>query len=675
MPHSLYITVANTYKMECRAYKKGEPVSIKPCSKHDWLEGSLDDDHSHVLVYWATENHPFACPQACQDYIVAEIQPIRTIYPSHLGDGLSSLADKQDSESNFLISMQELLFNECAEQCEKLNENQPKDAWVFCDISSCCYIVLSKEGAIPYRIEGSREDSSRESNTNLLEMIDKLMRTLEFEDRVLRYNKNHQEYLELIKKAIELESGIPERQYEGLVFAWLLFNTERSETALRYLKSTGDVNDSEDYDVRNVRDARFLLLKEYAERFLEQASNIDDQSQIWSTLNFTMFLLELAVNDETNVEIFNDFMGLYPVINVDEQNGTDLCTVSPIQYSPQFTYAFLCIPANLRYRFSGYLRQLLHEFFHYVPTETRSRRNKLLLRLFAYRVLGSNATVEAVEQLVNFLGYHYRRLGHETLLYQDSMSFITTMRVVLNRVDLPEYLKNQGISLSKHENFPSNPQQIEYLWSYTFFLREIRSDISMIELLNANGPGMEMMGLREYIQLMANEPNWATLSVDEVSIDSVLRFGFMTHWLLDLETDDADLQVGQKDIMIQKVIDEIIDNCSEFSSIQKYKNLRDYLEEYNKEIAFIKSCKKDLLDITLDWKNNDKYLNRIIDDGQGEDRQKSSFWKDFLCLYQASDFERNGYNIDRVQKDFIVKLLLINLPYYKEYYIKQDSHA
>lgn len=644
----------NTFKMECIIFKPGELVSIQPWQKSDTAH--TFDSCSHILLYWAPRSRAITDQQIGSSYKIIDIKPIAPIRSCSLYDHVNMVTS--DTE-NFLERLQEYLLYDCVEQCQKANETQPEGAWVFCDISTCSYVVLSRESVQGNRLTEEADFSPSEPSPSSLADIDTLRNTLAFSDSILQHNKHHGEYMELIEKAINLEVGIPERQDEGIVFAWLLMNTERSETALRFLKSSGEINAFEEYDVKNVRNARFSLLKRYANQFMEQASAIEYKNLIWAILNFTMFLLEYAFFHECNTEKFIDFMGMYPLIDEDNKSCATLNTASPIQYSPQFAYTFLCIPTCLKYRFGGYLRQLLHEFFHYIQTETRKERNHLILKLFGCWILAKDANDKDVEDLVAFLYYHFNRLGSESNLFQDSMSFITVMRVVLNRVDIAQYLNNQGVLLD-YQKLPSQSEQVERLLSYTFFLREIRSDISMVKLLNAANDKNDLMDLTEYIRLMANETDWASLSAEEASIDSILRFGFMVHWL-SKDSDDPD--IIQKEIETQKEAYPALE--------QEYGNLMDYLEEYKKETKIIESCDSELKQIVAQWEEHDEPLNRIIGNDQTAPR---SFWKDFISLYEKSDFDRQTYTPEIAQKDFGIMLLLLNLPYYKKYYIDHDTH-
>ena len=655
MPNNYDILATNAYVMKCSAYKVGELVSIQQWQERGSTNNFFDFSSSHILIYWAPRFHAVADLLDGEQYRIDEIQPISPKRSCSLYDQFNMITSDKE---NFLDCLQKQLLHDYAEQCRKANEIQPEGAWVFCDISTCCYVLLSQEGVLGSRLAEETDSLPREQSPKSLADIDTLRKTLASNESILQYNKHHREYLDLIKKAIDLETSIPERQDEGIAFAWFLMNTERSETALRYLKSSGQINNFEEYDVKTVRDTRFLLLKRFSNRFMEQATDPTYKNLIWSILNFTMFLLELALYHEHDTEKFNDFMGMYPLINEDDASSVTLNTVSPIQYSPQFAYTFLCIPLNLRHRISGYLRQLLHEFFHYIPTQTRSDRNKLILKMFGHSVLRGTATEEVVKELVDFLYYHYKRLGQETMLFKDSMSFISIMRVVLNRVDIAQYLKKQGFNLN-YQDFPNKSEQIEHLSSYTFFVREIRSDISMAKLLNAVNGKDDLMDLTEYIRLMANETDWASLSAEEASIDSILRFGFMTHWLLkDTETPE------KKDIIIQE---EIKKQAETYPALeQEYGNLIDYLKEYKKEKKIIASCDSELKEMASQWAEQDEFLNLIIGNDQAGNR---SFWKDFISLYEKSDFDRCTYTLEIAQKDFGIMLLLLNLPYYKKYYI------
>lgn len=619
------------------AYAPGAIASIRRCEN---ICGSIKN---HILLCKNSESD-----LSCGDLTIVDIAPIK-----HL-----ALQEQDQNEKNRgegLIALAKWFGEQCIKECDKKKSD---DLWVFCDISTCCYVALSKRNSL-LTVFG---DEEKNHDCLLNEYILLLEEEILARESTLGCNKNHLDFQQMIRRACELEAGIPERQYEGVSLAWLLFNTERSETALRYFQRSGEIYESEEFDTRNVRDARFMLLKEYTENFLNQASTCNDQGEIWAILHFTMFLLELAMYDETNAEVFNDFMGLYPVIGAEDRGKEALCTISPIQYTPQFTYAFLCIPADLRYRVGAIFCQLLHEFFHYIPTRTRPDRNKLFLQMLGSAILKKTGESQEVDSLTDFLLYQYNRLGHDTLLFQDSMSFISIMRVVLNRVDIPEYLRNQGFSVPDQSNFLSKPEQIELLWSYTFFLREVRSDISMIELLNVNTVGSQpLFGLQEYIRLMVNEPKWATLSAQEASIDSILRFGYMTQWIWEnIEKSTQNIDTGIKN-MIERIGDE---DSNDPLLKQKCDNLIQYLDEYKKEWGRISAYENDIRDLTQKWRN-DKHLLRIMN---------NPFCKDIVKLLERSDFERNDYDLRKTQKDFLLKLLFLNLPQYREYCVTDESY-
>ena len=637
------------YEVDFNIYKPGGLARIRVC------RDSCDNKDSHVMVCWTQGSKPALDPNCYPVLTITDIQPIKHFFSKDIFD-LQQLFNKLDREHNCLTSIVEMLSNRCITECSSLSDRLTEGAWVLCDISACCYVVLSTELANPAVLEGS--NPPKECFDFLESNIQRLEDEIDSRERILGYNKHHLEYRRLIKRAYKLEAGIPERQYEGLALAWLLFNVERSETALRYFKNTGEIHESEELDVQNVRDARFLLLKEYTENFLEQASDYKDQGQIWAILHFTMFLLELAMCDESNTEVFNDFMGLYPVIGSENQKDESLYTISPIQYSPQFTFAFLCIPTEMRYCFGAIFCQLLHEFFHYIPTDTRLDRNELFLRMFGCAFLGEDRELGAVEALAGFLMYHYKRLGHDTLLFQDSMSFISIMRVVLNRVDISDYLKEHGFSVPSRKSCMNKQEQIDLLWGYTFFLREVRSDISMIKLLNMNlTDSIPFFGLRDYIRLMANEPKWATFSAKEVSVASILRFGYMTQWICENIERNPNLKS-------ERVIHELSEECNDPVLKRKYVNLIQYLAEYEKEWEKINIFEKDIGDFAERW-GQDKHLNRI---------KNNPFWKDVLGLLEMPDFDQSSYDLSKVQKDFLIKLLFLNLPYYKEYYLESEPN-
>lgn len=620
-------------------YQVGDSMEIQDPNRINMEENTTINNQTHILTYCGNKDRLTRI--LGQKLQLIEIWPIcETLVPQF------NLCDN-------LIVLQKAIIQKSYEECQRMNQELDEGAWLFCDLSSCCYIILSIESIEKKDIAKKCYLFKEQKNDAVLtELIQQLETTLDNENNILTYNKNHYEYRRLIEKSYNLEAGILERQYEGLALAWLLLNTERSETALRNFRETGEINNFEEFGISSIRDMRFSLLKTNTERFLSQASSLNDQSQIWATLNITMYLLEIAMQSANNPEESIDFMGLYPIINDNEQSQEELRTLTPIQYSPQFAYAFLCIPANLRYQFWSYLPQLLHEFFHYIPTDTREKRNTLLIHMLACFILGDTTNNEEVNLLAKLLLHQYKRLGHVSLLYQDSMSFISTMRVVLNRVDIPQHLEIEGKPRSNVQNIPSNLKQIEYLVEYTYFLREVRSDISMIELLNVHGV---VMGLKEYIDLMVNQPKWAMLSAKEVAVETILRFGYMTEWI-------KRCVPGNSRLIVNEVIDELDDTNSDPLLKQKYTNLKQYLEEYHNEIRKINYCKYEIDQLADIWRQ-DAHLNGI---------KKSDFWKQFLNLYNCRKNDKSIYDINDAEFDYGTKLMLMDLHSYKQWFSKNE---
>ncbi len=561
---------------------------------------------------------------------------------------IDKLVSPSNNSTFDLIKIQAKIIQESYTTCEMLNSQLPESMWAFCDLSTSCYIILSNENVLKKDFVALSETHSYDSNIQetINESIAQLEKTLEEENDILAHNKNHSEYRQLIEKCYKLQIGVPERQYEGLSLAWLLLNTERSETALRNLRETGDINNCEAFGQSYIRDVRFLDLKANIESFLTQATSLNDQSQIWATLYFTMHLLEILMQDKYYSEEFDDFLGLYPIIEDNEPQKEPLRSIAPIQYSPLFSYAFLFIPSHFKYQFHGYVLQLLHEFFHYVPTNTRKKRNETLIHMFACFVLREHASEDNVNLLSDFLIYHYKRFETDSLLYHDSMSFISTMRFVLNRVNILDFFEKEGLKISDLSCFPTKAKQIEHLVSYTYFLREVRSDISMIELINSEGT---KFGLKEYIQLMATETDWATLSAEEAAVENILRFGYMIKWIKG--------SIGDNIITDEKaIISELISCTSKEILKQKYLNLLQYLDKYEEEIAKInRDVLKELDQLVETW-SCDEYLLKI---------KKAPFWKSFLQLYHHKEKKQSKYDFHDAEYDFGIKHILMNLPYYR----------
>ena len=266
------------------SYETGQFIKIQYCRLKNEDNNETMSKQVHTLVYYGDE-HRLAEVMGLDLYLV-EIRPIN-LAMIQCKKNFSDIAEFHTS-----------IIKNSYQVCQEINFALDDGMLAFCDLSSCCYIILSiKETSKCDPLIQSKlyADTKKEPDDVLDELIMKLKATIEYEDDILMYNKNHHEYRKLIEKSYSLEAGIPERQYEGLSLAWLLLNTERSEVALRNFRDTGKINDFEELGIGQVRNARFWLLKANTERFLLQASSLNYQSQIWATLNFTMYLLEIIM--------------------------------------------------------------------------------------------------------------------------------------------------------------------------------------------------------------------------------------------------------------------------------------------------------------------------------------------------------------------------------------------
>ncbi len=566
------------------------------------------------------------------------------------------------SSANSIIALSDNITTQCFDLCGKLNNALEGIGIAVCDLSACNFIIISESDVDTECVDAITKqlipsNKNEENDSEYFEQVSKINNVIEASSLAWNHNKYFSEFQELIYRLCSLDNETLDRRYEGLQLAWLVFNTLRSDTALRNISETGAIKSAEDYASKNIRDIRYSDFKKSMDQLLSQIGDYNYNSQIWAILNFCAIMRDISMGEgeyKCPEEIQNDFIALYPIINDAMMSCEELYSVAPIQYSPWFSYSFLYIPYAKRYCFWDNLRQLLHEFFHYIPVKNRKKRNEWVLAATVRRIaISMNAEDNVAFQkfLYEYMIFNYERLNDDSLIYQDSMSFVSFARVILDSLDIESSFADFGLSTKQMELLPNAVQQSEYIQSYTYFLREVRSDISMMLLLNENC-ATPRMGMKEYITLMAKEKEWASLSADQVAYETILRFGFMIEWIKEKYS---------RDVNPMTIIDGMLENKENLESWQQVNlvNMQEYLKEYEKEIAFVGPLYKQLQSIVEEWTDdNNVCLKNIV---------RNNFWKQFLEVYDKYlSAEQENDQTAYIEADFGIRLLLTHLPQYEE---------
>jgi len=269
------------------------------------------------------------------------------------------------------------------------------------------------------------------------------------------------------------------------------------------------------------------------------------------------------------------FYGLYPILSKD---NAEIRSHIPMKYSSQFCYGFLLVPERIIKKFSDNIPAYLHEIFHYIPPVSRTSRNQVALELIAYSILSewTNALSKKMTEnafsadkirrvcdyyVMNLLGeligyiVYLEKKKYPSVIKRDMISMDSMNLAILQSEFIYSTSDQEFIDILLSTNLSKLPFSSEehavlkiivddlardskligtlkniwkyeadsYATTYNSLLRELRSDLNMVILLD--------MDLKTYIRTMIKELDFSTDN-DKIVADSViLRFGFMTRFL------------------------------------------------------------------------------------------------------------------------------------------------
>jgi len=274
-------------------------------------------------------------------------------------------------------------------------------------------------------------------------------------------------------------------------------------------------------------------------------------------------------------EFYKVFYGLYPIISTDYN---EIRSHIPMKYSSQYCYGFLLFPERVVECFPDNVYGYLHEIFHYIPPVSRTTRNHAALDLIVRSILSewTNAlsakmsehdfcadTIHVVcdcyfqnilEQFIGHIAYlkdkKYPITIKCNMISLDSMNLAILQSDFIYSTSDKDFVRLllstdlSNISLTFEENSTLNSilnnlsedstligtlrnvwkyEADSYATTYNTLLRELRSDINMVILLD--------MDLEKYIRTMTLELNFSTDNDKIIADTIILRFGFMTRFL------------------------------------------------------------------------------------------------------------------------------------------------
>lgn len=403
---------------------------------------------------------------------------------------------------------------------------------------------------------------------------------------LIKRNANYTEYETLMKQLMEASVGSNDRKMYVLMLCALLLRTILDETSVRWVYESGDTKYEPlelSMELTRACEIRMAGFRE----FLNQASIGSPYSdQIWSLFFITKTLLSSIVGrDSESVESNKDdaedldgaellqeycnFFGFVPYIR---DHYPEVTSYYPSHISPDYCYAFLSIPEKEQFKLWSYFLAYIHEFYHYIPPRGRKERNEKILHLAIYSVMiplfevMTSKRKEEYEAIVAKIASSVDQL-RENLIdlrndrnhalrdyqtsatrqsvenYRDTMKYNAIMQDLVYLLDFEdlcteavnEFCSENAAARAEFSSIPDrgywmqacsdrwDKNMTSYIATFSFAMREIRSDLSMCVILD--------MTLDDYIKVLADEPAFAESSKKWVADSSVLRFGFMTRLL------------------------------------------------------------------------------------------------------------------------------------------------
>lgn len=383
-------------------------------------------------------------------------------------------------------------------------------------------------------------------------ILDRLYNT-----HIIKRNSHFPEYDALINELINAQVGSNDRKMYMLLLCALLLRAILDESSARWIYESGELK-YESVESMTELSRGYELNVAGFDKFLKQVTvDSPNSDHVWSIFFITKSLLSSIVgrNKKEDGVInwrYRNFFGFVPYF---DDAYKEVTSYFPTHISPDYCYGFLSIPNKNRFQLWSYFPAYIHEFFHYIPPMERRERNEKILHLAVYSVMAplyvslTAKKKEVYEGIVSKISFDIDNLRHNLIdvrndfigdipvsrkdceQLRDTMKYIAVMQDLIYLLDFESICDNATSELNFLEDSTWKEKCIarwnrfmaSYIATFSFALREIRSDFSMCVLLDMN--------LKTYITLLANEPAFAESDEEWVADSTVLRFGFMTRLL------------------------------------------------------------------------------------------------------------------------------------------------
>ena len=590
-----------------------------------------------LLAPVANPNEILKAKNACQVYLssdhTVDVQTHYLFFFCNFGSdfrlsifpGENNLAFSDNSTWNIISSKYKDVIGSISEE---LREKVPGcEILINVSFGDCCLAIPTSVGEDKqFELHNWLKERTRANSSNdlrktfsprLYEVQAEISKRFN-NQHVYKYLPYYREGEELVRNLLNANVDTEDRLWECTLQALLLLRKFLDEINLFVFYDNGELRDR-DFEEESESKFIFEKIESSFEIFLKQANTSSFFSdQVWSYLFLTKALLAAlagrTVREATSMlgssayYIHNDFYGFVPIIPT---GSITLRSFFWDHVMPVYTFGFLTLPHSITFRLWEQLPGYVHEFFHYVTTPNRKKRNALVLdcvflsciqplisALYKNQSSGGQLLetfVEAFRQQYhqniltpNIIFTEFEADKMEENMYEDSMFFFRKNREPIKcfdfgalydsflscvaSEDIPILLEKRQVCLEKWEK-----DSMGHLFTYSITLREIRSDMAMCILLD--------IGLEEYIEIMLTQPFWGTFDETKSGDSMIFRLGFIARYLFLKEaslqgTSFSDVNEFNKEweCTTFSLLEDI--RQKQITSNERIENVKKYIEQY-----------------------------------------------------------------------------------------------
>ncbi len=539
------------------------------------------------------------------------------------------------SKDNFTKSAYDLFSEYCkiATITNSILSNKYTDVYVFCSLLYNDYCVLIPEelshnfDAIKNEVMQTLIDTcfslhnspdlSHDDAIVKADLADKKQRKLDCIHsgrQFVKHSSHFHLYEELIDSLDSIQCDSLDRKQElSLLSSLIIADLIHIISAYR-MHPTGDFHyelAEKTYSINKQEQLYFDLFS----LFCKQTEDNNKYNDWCWVLTFLTQTLLSTINGRSKFDLqqeewdrYFNFFGFAPILLDLKEHRNEVTSLYTHHSSAKFCHGFLVVPKSSVYNIVENLPAYIHEFFHYIPPSNRAERNKTIIELLlhsAFYELRLNLDKDSYSKFINSIKKEIlssiNKLGFsEKSFFQiDSMEFYNHFKILFHYYKF-EDIYSRAIAKAKIDNIVAiskivlkrntcinkfnNDAHMNFN-TFVLFFREVRSDIEMCNFLDIN--------IKQYIKFMADEPEFCILPKEQVGDSTIMRFGYMCHYLYFIEQRKTAKKCHQPSLSIKsgfempdwdkcvaESIRELQKNDTDEALRQKYDNLIGYIQEY-----------------------------------------------------------------------------------------------